>query len=177
MKRNKNNDIEKINELLVETEETQDKNEFKYISFSIDKEKYGIEVERILKIVQKQEITKIPDLPPFVMGIMQMQNRVVPIVSLTDRFGLEGNGTEGSVIIVSIQGQEIGLMVDKIEGIKGINRENIVDVPKIFIKRGISYFAGIGILEDSNIVTFLDTDKILKEEEIKQIENIKQENN
>ncbi|NIA23798.1 MAG: hypothetical protein GWP03_06555, partial [Proteobacteria bacterium] len=92
MKQENNRDIEKINKLLVETEEIQDTDEFKYISFNIDKEKYGIEVGKILKIVQKQEITKIPDLPTFVMGIIQIQNRVVPIVSLTDRFGLGGEG-------------------------------------------------------------------------------------
>ncbi len=172
-----NQDLDKINELLVNAEESTDINEFKYISFLIKNERYGIEVSRILKIVQKQDVTKIPDLPAFVMGVIQVKNAVIPIVSLQSRFGINGNMEDGSIVIVSIKGQDIGLMVDKIEGIKGINRDNVVDVPKIFIKKGINYFAGIGILNEKNVVTFLDTDKILKEEEIKQIEHIKQENN
>jgi len=174
MKEN-NQNVNEINELLLDKSlEISETEGFRYISFKIKNERYGIEVSKIIKIINEHKITKIPDLPEFISGIIQLKSTIIPIISLISRFDMGDEEYKGSIVVVEIKEQHIGFLVGEIEGIKQINNNDIVDVPRIFINRGINYFAGIGIINGNSTVTFLDTEKILKEEEIEQIESIRQ---
>ena len=136
------------------------------IRFTVGAEEYGLEILRVKEIIRVKEITRMPKSPPFVKGIINLRGDVIPILSLAEKFGLEGReaGAASRVIVVEIGGQLIGMLVDAASAVLRLPADQIEPPPAIIGGLSRELVAGVGRVGE-RLVILLDIDRVLSEEE------------
>ncbi len=148
--------------------------ELQLVVFKLGKEEYGVDIAKVQEIVRLQEITHIPQAPPFVEGIVNLRGQIIPIIDLKKRFNLEcKEAVEGEkrVIVVNIGGQIIGIVVDNVSEIIRIPKDKVEPPPPIVAGIESEYIDGVGKL-DKRLIILLDIEKILTEKEKEEIKEI-----
>jgi len=145
--------------------------EGKYLTFSMADEEYGIGILKIKEIIGMMPITSVPQTPRFVKGVINLRGKVIPVVDLRLRFGMESiDYTERTcIIVVEIEGDSgnvmIGIVVDAVSEVLNIKGEDIEDTPTFGTKLNIDYILGLAKRE-GGVKILLDIDKVLSAEEI-----------
>ncbi len=149
--------------------------EGKYLTFMLAKEEYGISILRIKEIIGMMPITTVPQTPEFVKGVINLRGKVIPVVDLRLRFGMESiEYTERTcIIVVEIEGQSgtvmIGIVVDAVSEVLNIKGEDIEDTPTFGTKLDTEYILGMAKME-GRVKILLDIDRVLTGEEIAVLE-------
>ena len=145
--------------------------EGKYLTFTLADEEYGIGILRIKEIIGMMPITTIPQTPEFVKGVINLRGKVIPVVDLRLRFGMDSiDYTERTcIIVVEIAGQAgtvmIGIVVDAVSEVLNIKGEDIEDTPTFGTKLNTEYILGMAKMEGS-VKILLDIGRVLTGEEI-----------
>jgi purine-binding chemotaxis protein CheW len=138
----------------------------KYLTFTLASEEYGIGILKIKEIIGMMPVTSVPQTPQFVKGVINLRGKVVPVIDLRMRFGLETtNYTERTcIIVVEIDGQSgtvmIGIVVDAVSEVLNIKSEDIEDTPAFGSKVKTSFILGMAKME-GGVKILLDIDKVL----------------
>jgi purine-binding chemotaxis protein CheW len=140
----------------------------KYLTFALSGQEYGISILRVKEIIELMPTTPVPQVQPYVKGIINLRGKVIPVVDLKLRLDL--NGTEftdrSCIIVVEIKGKDgaalIGTMVDSVSDVVYIRGEDIQDTPVFLDGLGADYILGMARTERS-LKPILDIDKILEE--------------
>jgi len=154
--------------------------EGKYLTFVIDKEEYGIGILKIKEIIGMMPITPVPQTPDYVKGVINLRGKVIPVVDLRLRFGMdEIDYTERTcIIVVEIEGQAgivlIGIVVDAVSEVLNIKGEDIEETPTFGTKLNTEYILGMAKME-GGVKILLDIDQILTHQEIESVRAIKKE--
>ena len=122
----------------------------KFLTFQAAGQHFGIAIRNVIEIQQLQPITPMPELPPYAKGIINMRGRVVPIIDLNARFGKpQQEYTERTcIIIVDIDSLYVGFLVDAVEEVRDIGREQISPPPAFAHDANTSsYIIGVARLE------------------------------
>ena len=149
--------------------------EGKYLTFSLADEEYGIGILKIKEIIGMMPITTVPQTPEFVKGVINLRGKVIPVVDLRLRFGMEAiDYTERTcIIVVEIEGQSdivlIGIVVDSVSEVLNIKSEEIENTPTFGAKLNTDYILGMAKME-GGIKILLDIDKILSNQDIAVLE-------
>ncbi len=149
--------------------------EGKYLTFSLADEEYGIGILKIREIIGMMSITSVPQTPPFVKGVINLRGKVIPVVDLRLRFGMqEIEYTERTcIIVVEIEGQavtvQIGIVVDAVSEVLNIKGEDIEDTPTFGTKLDTEYILGMAKMEGS-VKILLDIDQVLSADEVAALE-------
>ena len=149
--------------------------EGKYLTFTLADEEYGIGILKIREIIGMMSITSVPQTPPFVKGVINLRGKVIPVVDLRLRFGMqEIEYTERTcIIVVEIEGQagtvEIGIVVDAVCEVLNIKGEDIEDTPTFGTKLDTEYILGMAKME-GGVKILLDIDQVLSAQEVAALE-------
>ena len=149
--------------------------EGKYLTFSLADEEYGIGILKIKEIIGMMPITSVPQTPEFVKGVINLRGKVIPVVDLRLRFGMEAiDYTERTcIIVVEIEGEAgnmmIGIVVDSVSEVLNIKGEDIEDTPTFGTKLNTDYILGMAKME-GGVKILLDIDQVLSSEEISLLE-------
>ncbi len=147
----------------------------KYLTFSLADEEYGIGIIQIKEIIGMMPITSVPRTPEFVKGVINLRGKVIPVIDLRLRFGMEASEyTERTcIIVVEMEGKEntviIGIVVDSVSEVLNINEQDIEDAPSFGTKLNTNYILGMAKTE-GGVKILLDIDCVLTSDEIKMIE-------
>ena len=135
------------------------------VSFRLASEEYGIEITKVQEIILMGEITRVPQTPEYIMGLINLRSTVIPIVDLRLRFGLpqEQTSDETRIMVVNVAGKTIGIIVDAVSEVLRISQEQIAPPPPTVAGLGREYLTGLVKLE-KRLLILLDIDKILGEE-------------
>lgn len=138
----------------------------KYLTFALGKEVYGLEVRYVTEIIGIQPVTEVPEMPPFVRGIINLRGRIVPVVDVRMKFGKEPVPYDDRtcIIIVEMGALVIGMIVDNVADVLTIPPENIVPPPEVRTGYQNRYIQGIGKV-GKEVKLLLDCDRFLNEEE------------
>jgi purine-binding chemotaxis protein CheW len=157
-----------INENVLEMEEDTQKG--RYLTFSLGKESYGIEIQYVTEIIGIQTITQVPELPEYVKGIINLRGKIIPVMDVALRFKKEPReyNDRTCIIVVDISDLSIGLIVDSVSEVVTIPEQDIVDPPQM--NRGINnrYIKNIGKV-GNDVKLLLDCEKLLTEDELSDI--------
>ena len=150
---------------MMEMEEDTQKGRF--LTFSLGKESYGIEIKYVTEIIGIQAITGIPELPEHVKGIINLRGKIIPVMDVRLRFKKEPReyNDRTCVIVVDIKDISIGLIVDSVSEVLTIPEQDIVEPPQMnkgFNNRYIKRIGKVG----SDVYLLLDCDKLLTEDEL-----------
>jgi purine-binding chemotaxis protein CheW len=136
------------------------------VSFRLAQEEYGIEITKVQEIILMGEITRVPQTPDFIKGLINLRSTVIPIVDLRLRFGMpqEEPTDETRIMVVNVAGKTIGIIVDAVNEVLRISRDQIAPPPPTVAGLGHEYLTGLAKL-DKRLLILLDIDKILGAEE------------
>ncbi len=149
----------------------------KYLTFSMAGEEYGIGILKIKEIIGMMAITSIPQTPGFVKGVINLRGKVIPVIDLRLRFGIEAiDYTERTcIIVVEITGEsgtvQIGIVVDSVSEVMTIKGDDVEDTPTFGVSLNTEYVLGMAKMEDG-VKILLDIDKVLSADEITAIKNV-----
>lgn len=132
------------------------------VSFKLAQEEYGIEITKVQEIILMGEITRVPQTPDFIKGLINLRSTVIPIVDLRLRFGLEQQEAtdETRIMVVNVAGKTIGIIVDAVSEVLRIAHDQIAPPPPTVAGLGREYLTGLVKLEH-RLLILLDIDKIL----------------
>lgn len=150
--------------------------EGKYLTFTIAEEEYGIGILKIKEIIGMMPVTTVPQTPAFVKGVINLRGKVIPVMDLRLRFGMEAmDYTERTcIIVVEIDGStgtvQIGIVVDSVSEVLNIKGEDIEETPTFGTKLNTDYILGMAKMEGS-VKILLDIDRVLSAKEVAALEN------
>jgi len=147
-----------------------------FVVFKLGNEEYGVNIHQVKTIERLMEITRVPQAPDFVEGVVNLRGEVVPVIDLRKRFGLpERTNTDNTrIIIVSIEDITVGMIVDSATEVLQISEESIDPAPSIIGSIDLDYIDGVGKI-DGRLLILLNLRKVLKSEEINELEKAKEE--
>lgn len=140
--------------------------ELKILIFNINNEYYATDIMEVERILGFEEPTKLPDSPSFVDGVINYEGDILPVISLSRRFGLKENErkSDSKIIVAKQNNNKIGIIVDIVSEVRDVNEENVEDPPEIVSGISKRYIKGL-IKIDKKIIIFLNLGNILTEEE------------
>jgi purine-binding chemotaxis protein CheW len=149
-----------------ETRRAEGTGTMQLVSFRLAQEEYGIEITKVQEIILMGEITRVPQTPDYIKGLINLRSSVIPIVDLRLRFGLaqEEATDETRIMVVNVAGKTIGIIVDAVSEVLRISHDQIAPPPPTVAGLGREYLTGLVKLEH-RLLILLDIDKILGQEE------------
>lgn len=147
------------------TEETQraeeDTQEGKFLTFLIDGESYGLDIRFVTEIIGMHSITRVPDVPDYVRGIINLRGKVIPVMDVRARFGmaLRDYDARTCIIVIHVRETEIGLVVDTVSEVIDIPGSDIEPPPSLGMTTG-GFMRGVGKVGD-HVKLLLDAHKLL----------------
>ncbi|MBK8397068.1 MAG: purine-binding chemotaxis protein CheW [Leptospiraceae bacterium] len=151
-----------------QTDKSQDTMENLYIIFFIDGREYGIEIRYLIEIIAFQPITFIPNLPPYVKGVINLRGKIIPIIDVRLRFGLPAiEYTDFTcILIININNLSAGLVVDGMKEVLKIPKEAIEPSPGFEETNMEKFVEAIGKSGDT-LKILINLQKFIQEKDIK----------
>ncbi len=133
------------------------------LTFKLNNEGYGIELSKVVEIVESLKIIKVPLAPKFVEGIANLRGEIIAVINLKKKFKGEGTNESPIVVITKYGDEKVGLTVDTIEGIKKID-ESEINIPQKSLKKLIppEFLSGVFNVDKDKFL-LLNIQKIIEE--------------
>jgi purine-binding chemotaxis protein CheW len=139
-----------------------DESRTELISFAIGDEQYGVDIMAVREIKEWSNVTRLPDQPDYIRGVLNLRGVIVPIIDLRCRFGQ--GVTESTpmhiIIIVQIEGRQIGLLADRVLDIVSCETGKVQRVPKVDPGAGAEFLAGLITIEGT-MIALIDLPNLL----------------
>ena len=147
----------------------------KYLTFVLAEQDYGLEILKVREIIGMVAITAVPRTPHYVKGVINLRGKVISVVELRLKFDMpsQRQTDESCIIVVDVNGVEMGIMVDKVSEVLDIAESDIEDAPSFGVSVNTDFILGIG-KTDGKVKMLLDITKVLTTDQIEGIAEITQ---
>ncbi len=142
-----------------------------YVTFKIDDETYGIDVNRVQEIIGIIPISHIPNAADYLKGVINLRGKVVPVIDVRVKFRMNTRNYDSTtvILIVELKDSSIGLIVDSVADVIDISSESIHDYSGVDAKMKSGSITSIASYND-NLILLLDLDEMIEYEEILSVE-------
>lgn len=136
--------------------------ELQLVSFNIGSEEFGVDILKVQEINRMVEITRVPQAPHYVEGVINLRGKVIPIVDLRKRFNLTMKEYDKNtrIVVVDIDGSIMGMIVDAVSEVLRLPASTIEPPPDIVTGVNSEYIKGVAKLEN-RLLIFLDLSKVI----------------
>jgi len=148
-----------------------------YLTFGVHKEEFASSIVFVKEIIEMPEVTKVPQSPAYMKGIINLRGNVLPVVDLSVRFGLPTSKEthKTRVIVFELQNDEkkilIGGVVDYTDDVVQIEEEALLPPPELENERKVTYINNI-VSKDEKFIMIVDVDKVFDKEELKKLDTL-----
>ncbi len=152
--------------------------QFQLVTFQLGEELYGVDIMDVKEIVKIQNVRPIPNAPYYVEGIFNLRSEIIPIISLHKRFRLaevkktEDDDFEGGFIILNIEGNKIGIIIDRVARVVMVNNDEVKPPPQMLSGIGTEYIHGV-IRQENGYLIMLDIRRLFNPKELQKLIGIK----
>ncbi len=170
---------ELLEEVVENSEEEQlgDIRQGKYMTFRVGKNVYGIALKFVNEIIQMQTIAPIPEVEHYIKGLVNLRGKIIPVIDVADRFGMEKfeYNDRTCIIVIEVKGIEVGLIIENIAEVVSIEENEILPPPnKAHGGLQDKFIHGISQLEDG-LKLLLDPVKLLSDDALNFVEKTEDE--
>jgi purine-binding chemotaxis protein CheW len=136
------------------------------VIFELAEEYFGIDISMVEGIIKMQEITRVPQSPDYVEGIINLRGVVLPVIDLEKRFGIPAHKqtSETRIVVVNLDKLKIGMIVGAVSEVLTVEDSVIEPAPAIVTTINSRFISGIARI-DSRLVIMLDLRLVLSESE------------
>jgi purine-binding chemotaxis protein CheW len=133
------------------------------VSFSIGEEEFGVDITRVQEIIKRTDVTTVPNAPHFVEGVMNLRGRVIPVINLRARLGMERKEFDADtrIVVVELSEGTIGFIVDAVSEVLRIPADAIEPPPPVMGGVEGQYITAVVKLEETILVQ-LDLEKVFE---------------
>jgi len=141
-----------------------------YLSFTLDNEEYGVDILRVQEIRSWEPVSRIPNVPHYEKGVVNLRGSIVPIIDLREKLGIKFTDYTLLTVVVVLQTNDnnktrtMGVVVDSVSDVINLDKTKIQDAPDFGAKVSNEFINGLVSVND-RMVILLDVDKLLKLEE------------
>ncbi|MBP5443285.1 MAG: chemotaxis protein CheW [Treponema sp.] len=156
----------------------EDNTSYQLVTFQLGDELYGVDIMDVKEIVKVQSVRPIPNAPYYVEGIINLRGEIIPIINLHKRFHLQKlvvdntddlyDDDEGGFIILDIEGNKIGIIIDRINRVVSVEKGEIKPPPQMISGIGTEYIDGV-INQEKSYLIILNTRKMFSARELQKI--------
>jgi purine-binding chemotaxis protein CheW len=140
----------------------------KYLTFFLSNEEYGLKILTVHEIIGMMAVTRVPRTPEFILGVINLRGKVIPVVDLRIRFGMDVVATQDvCIIVVQVRGIQMGIVVDRVSEVVNISADDIEPPPSFGVDVPTDFLLGIG-KSQGRVKMLLDIDHVLTSTEIDQ---------
>ena len=146
----------------------------KYLTFKIGAEEYGVEILKVQEIIKMMDVTKVPRVPSFVRGVINLRGKVIPVIDLRLKFEMDYKETTDKtcVIVTQVKHGEsaitMGTIVDEVSEVLDIASEQIEPAPDFGTEVDTAFILGMGKV-GKMVIMLLDIDKVLSTAELAEL--------
>jgi len=139
--------------------------EGKYLTFALGKVEYGLEILDVKEIIGIMEITQVPNVPDYVAGVINLRGKVIPVIEIRSKFGMEKieYTKETCIVVINIDENLMGIIIDQVKDVLDISQENIEPPPNFSKEIKSEYILGMGKVH-KELKVLLNIKKILSED-------------
>ena len=155
-------------------ENLSNKNDAQIVIFTLNQQQYGVDIAKVFEIIRLTDITKIPNTPYFVEGVINLRGKIIPVIDLRKRLGMPETERDKAtrIIVVDVEGITVGMIVDSVMEVFRLNDVEIEATPSMLNNDiDASFIQGIAIKEERMII-LLDLNRVLKGEEKEVLANL-----
>ncbi len=141
------------------------------VSFEVGEEEYAVPILSVQEINRMMQITRVPQSPPFVEGVINLRGKIIPVIDLRKRFGLTEleNSDDVRIIVVEVDSRVLGFTVDRVNEVLRINSSIVEPPPSMVCGLDTDYVQGVGKLDD-RLLILLHLEKLFSDAEIEAID-------
>ncbi len=134
------------------------------VSFNLGQEEFGIDILKVQEINRMVKITKVPQAPSYVEGVINLRGKVIPVIDLRRKFSLAESEYDQNtrIVVADVSGHVIGMVVDAVSEVLRIPRSTMEPPPEIVTGVDSEYISAVVKLEEKLLI-FLDISKIAAE--------------
>jgi purine-binding chemotaxis protein CheW len=134
----------------------------KFLTFFLDGEEYGLQILKVQEIIGMMDVTPVPRSPDYIRGVINLRGKVIPVVDLRLRFGMNSieRTVETCIIVVEANAVQTGIVVDQVSEVLNMAGEEIEDTPDFGSEVRTDYILGIG-KSNGRVKLLLDIDRVL----------------
>mgnify|MGYP003115088648 CR=1 FL=1 len=153
------------------TEAMTDDELLQLVTFEVGSEEFAIPILSVQEINRMMEITRVPQSPRFVEGVINLRGKIIPVVDLRQRFGMERAERNGDnrIIVVEVSGRVIGFTVDRVNEVLRIDSGIVEPAPAMVASLDSDYVQGVGKLPD-RLLILLELGNLFRGEELEKLE-------
>ncbi len=133
-----------------------------FLTFTLGKEEYGIEILKVQEIRSYEAVTTIANAPEFIKGVVNLRGTIVPIVDMRIKFNLgTPEYTDFTVVIIlNVAGRVVGMVVDSVSDVISLAPEQIRPTPDFSTSFDVKYITGLGTV-DKRMLILVDIEKLM----------------
>ncbi len=143
----------------------------KYLTFDLAEEEYGLEILRVREIIGMMEITPVPRTPDYVLGVINLRGKVIPVLDLRLKFGLPYKDPDDRtcVIVVEVMSEgstvQMGIVVDRVNEVVDVKGGEVEPTPNFGVSLDTTFILGMAKV-GSKVKILLDIDRVLTSSEV-----------
>ncbi len=143
------------------------------VIFTLDNEHYGVEISEVWEINTMLDITRIPQAPDFIEGVINLRGQIVPVMDLRKRLGLPARayGRDTRIMVIQTMGNRLGLIVDSVREVVKVPQDVIEPPSQLTTLIADTYLRGIA-KQERYLIILLDVHRLLNESEKHEFEEI-----
>lgn len=156
----------------------EDTQKGQFMTFQVGKEFYGISISYVNEIIMMQPITSVPEVKDYIMGLINLRGKIIPVIDVRIRFKMEPmEYTDRTcIIVINVKSTVIGLIVEKIAEVDTIQDDDIVPPPSLGRKESEQNKYVYGLAKTGDTVKLLiDPEKLIRDDDIDVIEEMQEE--
>ncbi|GGK64825.1 chemotaxis protein CheW [Amphritea balenae] len=142
-----------------------------YLSFLLDNEEYGIDILRVQEVRGWTPMTRVPDMPVYLKGVLNLRGAIIPVIDLRERFGLPAveYGPTTVVIVINVnsgdQQRIMGIIVDAVAETYSLPKEQIQPAPQLGTVINSEFITGL-VAQNEQMIVLIDIDELMNADEL-----------
>jgi len=155
------------------TQSTLATEQLQLVSFTVGQEHFAVDILSVQEINRMMALTKVPQSPEGIEGVINLRGRIIPVLDLRVQFGLPSSTLDehARIVVVEVQGNTIGFIVDSVHEVLRIDRSIVEPTPQLTSSIDSSYIAGVAKLGD-DLIILLNLDNLLSPEAINKLSKL-----
>lgn len=145
-----------------EKKEGESKEIFQLVTFRLGSEEYSLDILKVQEIIRSMDLTRVPNTPDFVDGVINLRGKVIPVLNLRKRFSMPDceKTSETRIIVVEVNAKTVGFRVDAVSEVLRLPADKVEPAPSLAANIESDYIKGVGKL-DGRLLILLDVDMLL----------------
>ncbi len=142
-----------------------------YLTFRLDGDLFAVDVSKAREVLDFADVTRVPQTPDYMLGVINLRGNVVPVINLRRKFGMDDaeRTVDTCIIVIEIEIKDetvvIGVVADAVQEVLDLDAEQIAPPPRLGTRLNTEFIRGMGNLNDQFII-LLDIDRVFTHEEI-----------